>query len=54
MTPDEKVAFYTKQDEHLQTEIAKAKHELETFLKAQHDVRRNLFNAWHEQRHPNG
>lgn len=50
MTPDEKVKFYTDMVEHLNKEIAKAKHELETFLKAHHEASRNLFNAQFEQR----
>lgn len=49
---EERIALYTKMDEHLQEEIKKAEHELHIYLKAQHEVRRKLFNAQFEQRNP--
>lgn len=51
-TVDEKIAFYTQMDEHLQAEIKKSEHELQTNLKTQHDVRRKLFNLQYEKRNP--
>lgn len=54
MTPQERLAHYTKMDEHLQEEIKKTQHELETYLKTQHDVRREIFKAQFDVRRPNG
>ena len=46
----ERLDFYSKMDAHLTEEIQKADKELHTLLKAQHEVRRNIFHAQFDAR----
>lgn len=50
MTNEEQMKTLVAMDEHLSNEIKKAQHELETYLKAQHETRRKIFNLQFEMR----
>lgn len=54
MTPAERLAFYTKEDEELQVLIKATQDNLHDLLKNQHVVRREIFKAQFDVRRPNG